>query len=84
MDIYDVRNLLNSGKSIYDIPLKVVYYARVSTEKDEQIHSLQNQIEYFKEYIKSNKSMEFSFIYNFLPYSKRSWGCCKIWNLHNV
>ena len=55
MDIYDVRNLLNNGKSIYEIPLKVCFYARVSTEKDDQLNSLKNQIDYFKEYITNNK-----------------------------
>jgi DNA invertase Pin-like site-specific DNA recombinase len=55
MDIYDVRNLLNNGKTIYDIPLKVVFYARVSTEKDDQLNSLKNQVEYFKKYIADNK-----------------------------
>ena len=31
MDLYSVRRELNNGKSIYDIPLRVTYYARVST-----------------------------------------------------
>lgn len=51
-------NLAN-GKTIFDLPLKVTYYARVSTEKEEQLHSLDNQITYFKEYIKSNKNWQF-------------------------
>jgi site-specific DNA recombinase len=54
MDIYDVRKLLNSGKSIYEIPLKVCSYSRVSTDKDDQLNSLKNQVEYFKEYITKN------------------------------
>ena len=41
------------------MPLKVTYYARVSTEKEEQLHSLDNQITYFKEYIKSNKNWQY-------------------------
>ena len=40
MDIHSVRQQLKT-RSIYDLPLRVTYYARVSTEKDEQIHSLQ-------------------------------------------
>ena len=40
MDLYEIRIALNAGKSIYDLPLRVTYYARVSTDKDEQIHSL--------------------------------------------
>ena len=47
---------MQNGKTIFDLPLKVTYYARVSTEKEEQLHSLDNQITYFKEYIKSNKN----------------------------
>lgn len=41
------------------MPLKVTYYARVSTEKEEQLHSLDNQVIYFNEYIKSNKNWQF-------------------------
>lgn len=51
-------NLVN-GKTIFDLPLRVTYYARVSTEKEEQLHSLDNQITYFKEYVKSNKNWQF-------------------------
>jgi len=51
MDLYEIRNLLNMGKSIYDIPLHVTYYARVSTEKDEQLHSLSAQVRYYTELI---------------------------------
>ena len=46
MDIYEIRNTLNAGKTIYDLPLRVTYYARVSTDKDEQIHSLSAQVQY--------------------------------------
>lgn len=54
MDLYDIRNQLNCGKSIFDIPLRVTFYARVSTGKDEQTNSLQNQIEYYTNFIKRN------------------------------
>ena len=33
MDLYEIRIALNAGKSIYDLPLRVTYYARVSTDK---------------------------------------------------
>ena len=39
MNIYEVRKALMSGKSIYDLPLRVTYYARVSTEKEQQKNS---------------------------------------------
>lgn len=51
-------NLAN-GKTIFDLPLKVTYYARVSTDKEEQLHSLDNQVTYFKEYIQSNKNWQY-------------------------
>ena len=51
-------NLAN-GKTIFDLPLKVAYYARVSTDKEEQLHSLDNQVTYFKKYIQSNKNWQY-------------------------
>lgn len=53
MDIFSIREELKY-KSIRDIPLRVTFYARVSSEKDEQLNSLKNQTEYYEEYIKSN------------------------------
>ncbi|MCL2634095.1 MAG: recombinase family protein [Oscillospiraceae bacterium] len=54
MDLFDIRNQLNSGKSIFDIPLRVTYYARVSSDKDEQLHSLSAQVAYYSEFIENN------------------------------
>lgn len=51
MDIYDIRNALQSGRTICDLPLRVTYYARVSTDKDEQLHSLSAQVRYYTEFI---------------------------------
>lgn len=59
MNIYDIRNLLNAGKSIYEIPLRVTFYARVSTDSDEQLHSLSAQISYYSEMIRNNKNWEY-------------------------
>ena len=59
MDLYSIRRELNSGKSIYDIPMRVTYYARVSTEKDEQLHSLSAQIKYYSDMIKQNSNWKF-------------------------
>lgn len=53
MDIHSVRQMLKI-KSIYDIPLRVTYYARVSSESDEQLNSLGNQVSYYNELIKRN------------------------------
>ncbi len=51
MDLHTIRQLLKT-KSIYDIPLRVTYYARVSSESDEQLNSLSNQIAYYENKIK--------------------------------
>ncbi len=58
MDILKVRSLLRT-KTIYDIPLRVTFYARVSTDKDEQLNSLDNQIHYYEELIRKNKAWTF-------------------------
>lgn len=54
MDLYNIRKELSMGKSIYDLPLRVTFYARVSTGTDEQAHSLQNQIQYYTDFISNN------------------------------
>ena len=53
MDIHTARQQLKT-KSIYDIHMRVTYYARVSSEKDEQLNSLGNQISYYEDFIKKN------------------------------
>ena len=58
MDIHSVRQMLKT-KSIYDIPLRVTYYARVSSESDEQLNSLGNQISYYEDLIKRNHNWTF-------------------------
>ena len=55
MDILNIRALLRT-KPIYDIPLRVTYYARVSSESDEQLNSLDNQIAYYEDLIKRNRA----------------------------
>ena len=58
MDVYSIRQQLKT-KSIYDIPMRVTFYARVSSEKDEQLNSLDNQISYYRDFIKKNANWEF-------------------------
>ena len=48
MDVLAVRKQLRT-KTIYDLPLRVTFYARVSTDRDEQLNSLDNQIHYYEE-----------------------------------
>lgn len=56
MELYKIRNRISMGESIYDLPLRVTFYARVSTDKDAQLNSLDNQIMYFKDFIQNNKN----------------------------
>ena len=58
MDILSIRAALKT-KSIYDLPLRVTYYARVSSDTDEQLNSLDNQISYYENLIKQNKAWTF-------------------------
>ena len=53
MNVLGIRNDLRNGKTIFDLPLRVTFYARVSTDKDEQINSLENQIQYYTDLIQS-------------------------------
>ncbi len=46
-------------KTIYNIPMRVTFYARVSSEKDEQLNSLDNQISYYTDFIKNNKNWDY-------------------------
>ena len=58
MDIFGTRQKLRSC-SIYDLPLRVTFYARVSTEKDAQLNSLDNQISFYTNFIKKNPNWEY-------------------------
>ena len=58
MDIHEIRQKMKVA-SIYDIPMRVTFYARVSSEKDEQLNSLDNQVSYYTDLIKSNKNWSY-------------------------
>ncbi|MCL2499833.1 MAG: recombinase family protein [Defluviitaleaceae bacterium] len=58
MDIHNIRQQIKT-KTIYDIPLRVTFYARVSSESDEQLNSLGNQISYYDELIRRNEKWVF-------------------------
>ena len=60
MDIKKAREDLRKGKTIYDMQLKVAYYGRVSTDKDDQLNSLENQQNYFEDMIRENKNWIFT------------------------
>ena len=53
LNLYSIRNVLAQGKKLIDLPLRVTFYARVSTDHEEQLNSLENQVMYFENYIKS-------------------------------
>ncbi len=58
MDIHSTRQQLRT-RTIYDLPLRVTFYARVSSESDEQLNSLGNQIQYYRELISRNPAWTF-------------------------
>ena len=53
MTMVEIRDGLMNGKTIFDMELYVTFYARVSTDKYEQKNSLQNQVDYYNNFIKS-------------------------------
>lgn len=59
MDLYTVRNNIMKGVSLQELNLRVCFYARVSTDKDEQLHSLQSQISFFNDYISKVPNWKF-------------------------
>ena len=59
MDLYEIRAALHAGKTIHELPLRVTYYARVSTDKDEQLHSLSAQVSYYEGYIREHPQWTF-------------------------
>lgn len=59
MDLYIVRNNIMKGVPLQELNLRVCFYARVSTDKDEQLHSLQSQISFFNDYISKVPNWKF-------------------------
>ena len=59
MDLYAIRNELAQGRSIYDLTLRVTFYARVSSDSNEQLHSLQAQSEYFQGFISNSDNWQY-------------------------
>lgn len=56
LNVLRIRNELRSGKTIFDLPLRVTFYARVSTDKDEQLNSLENQVQYYTQFIQEKQN----------------------------
>lgn len=59
MEVRKIRAEMRRGRSLYDLPLRVTFYARVSTDQDEQINSLENQVQYYTELIQSKPNWKF-------------------------
>ena len=59
MEVRKIRSEMRRGRSFYDLPLRVTFYARVSTDQDEQINSLENQVQYYTELIQSKPNWKF-------------------------
>ena len=60
MDIYQIANQMKTErKTIFDIPMRVTFYARVSTTREEQENSVENQIAFFTDMIQKNPNWTF-------------------------
>ena len=53
MNFIDISKSIMNGGNLINLPLRVCFYARVSTDSDLQLNSLENQLNYYKNYIKS-------------------------------
>lgn len=60
MNYDEILKSIMHGEKIYNLPLRVCYYCRVSTGSDVQLNSLDNQLEYYENYIKSKPKWKFS------------------------
>ena len=60
MNYDEILKSIMHGEKIYNLPLRVCYYCRVSTDSDVQLNSLDNQLEYYENYIKSKPKWIFS------------------------
>ena len=81
MNIHKIREEMRK-KAIYDIPMRVTFYARVSSEKDEQLNSLDNQISYYTDYIKKNKNWEY--VPGYIDEGLSGMSTAKRENFHNM
>lgn len=60
MNIYEIRKDMRINHTrLFDYPLRVVYYARVSTDKYDQLHSLDAQKTYFENLLERNPKWTF-------------------------
>lgn len=81
MDIHSIRQKMRLT-SIYEIPMRVTFYARVSSEKDEQLNSLDNQISYYRNFIKNNTKWQF--VEGYIDEGLSGMSTLKRENFHNM
>lgn len=81
MDIHNIRQQMRY-QSIYEIPLRVTFYARVSSEKDEQLNSLDNQISYYRNFIQNNA--KWTFVDGYIDEGISGISTLKRENFHNM
>ena len=51
----DILSPINGGRRTMNNKIKVAAYCRVSTDMEDQLHSLSAQIKYFTEYISNHE-----------------------------
>ena len=55
MDIYSTRERIRKENiNFMNLPLRVTFYARVSTDFNVQLNSLDNQLTYYTDFIRKN------------------------------
>ena len=60
MDIYATREKVRKENiNFMSLPMRVTFYARVSTDFNVQLNSLDNQVAYYTEFIKNNPNWEY-------------------------
>ena len=60
MDIYSTRERIRKENiNFMNLPLRVTFYARVSTDFNVQLNSLDNQITYYTDFIRKNPNWEY-------------------------
>ncbi len=60
IDIYSTRERIRKENiNFMNLPLRVTFYARVSTDFNVQLNSLDNQITYYTDFIRKNLNWEY-------------------------
>ena len=73
MDIYAVRERIKKENiNFMNLPLRVTFYARVSTEFNVQLNSLDNQITYYTDFIPTGNMLRVMLMRVFRVYRLQS------------